>query len=93
MILNINNYSLKVRRNNFSLEDINVWDNKDIFYDRAVNIKSLNIEKNSSVIFLEPEKVKIYNTTVDDGKFLFLDRDCILIEDLVISAGGEVRII
>jgi hypothetical protein len=86
-------YPLKIRKSYNDPEDINVWSYKNVFYNRSVNINSLKVDSTSSVSFIEPLKTKLPNITIKSGELLLIDKDTIILEDVVIQSGGEMRII
>lgn len=86
-------HPLKIRKTNTDLEDINVWSYKNVFYNTSVNVNSLNVDSTSSINFVEPLKAKIPNMIIKSGELLLIDKDTIILEDVVIQNGGEMRII
>jgi hypothetical protein len=86
-------YPLKIRKSYNDSEDINVWSYKNVFYNRSVNINSLNVDSTSSINFVEPLKAKIPDITIKLGELLLIDKDTIILENVVIQNGGEMRIL
>ena len=66
-----------------------------LFWRRQIYIciSSLNVDSTSSVTFTEPLKAKIPNLTVNSGELLLIDMDCVIMDEVRIANGGEMRII
>lgn len=92
IIKNIN-YPLKIRKTPTDSENINIWNYKDVVYNRSMNIASLNVDSTSSVTFTEPIKTQIPSLTINSEELLLIDRDCIIMGDIIIENGGEMRVI
>jgi hypothetical protein len=86
-------YPLKIRKTSNDPEDINVWGYRDVFYNKSVNINSLEVDSTSSVTFIEPIKNKITNLQINSGELLLIDKDTIILDTITISSGGEMRLI
>lgn len=86
-------HPLKIRKINTDFENINVWSYKNVFYNTSVNINSLNVDNTSSINFVEPLKTKIPNIIIKLGELLLIDKDTIILEDVVVQNGGEMRVI
>jgi hypothetical protein len=86
-------YPLKIRKSYNDSEDINVWSYKNVFYNKSVNVNSLNVDNTSSINFIEPLKTKIPDITIKSGELLLIDKDTIILENVVIQNGGEMRIL
>ena len=87
------NYPLKIRKIPTDSENINIWNYRDVIYNRSVDISSLDVDSTSSVTFTEPLKAKIPNLTVNSGELLLIDMDCVIMDEVRIANGGEMRII
>jgi hypothetical protein len=86
-------FPLKIRKTSNDPEDINVWSYKNVFYNKSVNINSLKVDNTSSVTFIEPIKNKITNLQINSGQLLLIDKDTIILDTIIISSGGEMRLI
>ncbi len=86
-------YPLKIRKIQNEIEDIIIWNNKDVFYNRSVNINNLDIDSSSKAIFIEPVKNNISNITINSGDLLIIDKDTIILDTIIISNGGGMRVI
>ena len=86
-------YPLKIRKTQNEVEDIIIWNNKDVFYNRVVNINNLDIDSNSKAIFITPVKNNITNIIVNSGDLLIIDKDTIILDTIIISNGGGMRVI
>ena len=87
------NYPLKIRRTYGDAEDINIPSFKNIFYNRSVNINSLNIDATSYAVFVEPNKNNLPNLTISSGQLLIIDKDSVILDNITILSGGEMRVI
>jgi hypothetical protein len=86
-------YPLKIRKTQNEAEDIIIWNNKDVFYNRVVNINNLDIDSSSKAIFITPVKNNITNIIVNSGDLLIIDKDTIILDTIIISNGGGMRVI
>jgi hypothetical protein len=87
------NYPLKIRRTHSDAESINIPPFKNIFYNRSVNINSLNVDATSYAIFVEPNKNNLPNLTISSGELLIIDKDSVVLDNITILNGGVMRVI
>jgi hypothetical protein len=88
-----NSLPLKIRKSPSGSERINVFGNRTVFYNREVDVNSLNVDSSSSIHFNEAPPYRIDNLNVSSGKILLINRDCQILGNVIIENNSEMRII
>lgn len=88
-----NIFPLMIKKSVQTENEINIWDNKIVFFENKIDINSFNIDSSSSAIFLNSKINLIPNLTINSGELLLIDRDSLITENILINSGGEMRLI